>query len=116
LVIGLLESDDEFIDLKNLNCDMIVTKKQRLNNLRTRVSAGNVHQKELDAVYKIVMIGDSGTGKTSLLMRFAEGSFRDDYSITLGLDFKIKTIKVDKKHVKLQIWDTAGQERFRSVS
>ena len=62
------------------------------------------------------MIGDSGTGKTSLLLRFAEGSFREDYSVTIGLDFKIKTLKVDQKHVKLQIWDTAGQERFRSVS
>jgi GTPase SAR1 family protein len=47
------------------------------------------------------MIGDSGTGKTSLLLRFAEGSFREDYSITIGLDFKIKTLKVDEKHVKL---------------
>ena len=64
----------------------------------------------------MVMIGDSGTGKTSLLLRFAEGVFSPDYRITIGVDFKIKTLKVDDKHVKLQIWDTAGQERFRSVS
>ena len=59
------------------------------------------NRKDLEAVYKIVMIGDSGTGKTSLLLRFAEGSFREDYSITIGLDFKIKTLKIDDKNVKL---------------
>ena len=59
------------------------------------------NRKDLEAVYKIVMIGDSGSGKTSLLLRFAEGSFREDYSITIGLDFKIKTLKIDDKHVKL---------------
>ena len=63
----------------------------------------------------MVMIGDSGTGKTSLLLRFAEGVFSADYRITIGVDFKIKTLKVDDKHVKLQIWDTAGQERYKAI-
>jgi hypothetical protein len=116
--VGLLDSEDENIDLSNLNCGMIVTKKQRQNSIRTRVAENGeiIKQKDIQAVYKIVMIGDSGTGKTSLLLRFAEGIFSADYRITIGVDFKIKTLKVDDKYVKLQIWDTAGQERFRSVS
>lgn len=62
------------------------------------------------------MIGDSGTGKTSLLLRFSDNMFHADYRCTIGVDFKIKTLKVDDQLVKFQIWDTAGQERFRSVS
>ena len=54
------------------------------------------------------MIGDSGTGKTSILLRFAENIFKDDYTITIGVDFKMKTTQVDGLIVKLQIWDTAG--------
>ena len=80
---------------------MIVTKNQRINEIRPRVTNNGDNRKDLEAVYKIVMIGDSGSGKTSLLLRFAEGSFREDYSITIGLDFKIKTLKIDDKHVKL---------------
>jgi len=80
---------------------MIVTKNQRINEIRPRVTDYIENKKDFEAVYKMVMIGDSGTGKTSLLLRFAEGSFREDYSVTIGLDFKIKSLKVDNKHVKL---------------
>lgn len=71
---------------------------------------------DFDALYKIVLIGESNTGKTSMLVRFADSIFSENYLCTIGVDFKIKTLKVDNKIIKMQIWDTAGQERFRSIS
>jgi len=62
------------------------------------------------------MIGDSGVGKSSLLLRFASDQFEESYMTTVGLDFKIRTVEVDGKVVKLQMWDTAGQERFRTIT
>lgn len=71
---------------------------------------------DFDALYKIVLIGESNTGKTSMLLRYSDNIFNDNYLCTIGVDFKIKTLKVDNKIIKMQIWDTAGQERFRSIS
>lgn len=70
--------------------------------------------KEYDYFFKIVVIGTSAVGKSSLMVRFADDKFTDNYINTIGVDFKFKTIEIDKKKVKLQIWDTAGQERFRT--
>lgn len=64
---------------------------------------------------KIVFVGDSGVGKTSLLRREAENIFTQDHLATIGVDFRIKTYTVGKLTVKAQLWDTAGQERFRSI-
>lgn len=72
--------------------------------------------KEIDANYKIVLIGDAGVGKTSMLLRFADDIFNQNPLSTIGVDFKIKTLKVDKKMIKMQCWDTAGQERYQSIS
>jgi small GTP-binding protein len=64
---------------------------------------------------KIVFVGDSGVGKTSLLRREAESVFTGEFLATIGVDFRIKTYQVGKIAVKAQLWDTAGQERFRSI-
>lgn len=69
-----------------------------------------------DYVLKIIVIGDSGVGKSCLLMRFADDKFTPTFVATIGIDFKIRTICLDGKMVKLQIWDTAGQERFRAIT
>ena len=61
------------------------------------------------------MIGNSGVGKSCLLIRFTDDTWSDSYVTTIGVDFKIKTLDVEGKSVKLQIWDTAGQERFRNI-
>merc|ERR1711988_1069767 len=61
-------------------------------------------------------IGDSGVGKTCLLLRYANDAFSPTFITTIGIDFKIKNIQVDNKRIKLQIWDTAGQERFRTIT
>mmetsp|Transcript_7667 Transcript_7667/g.9503 ORF Transcript_7667/g.9503 Transcript_7667/m.9503 type:complete len:209 (-) Transcript_7667:59-685(-) len=71
---------------------------------------------DYDHLLKLLLIGDSAVGKSCLLLRFADDTFTDTYVSTIGVDFKIRTITVDGKPVKLQIWDTAGQERFRTIT
>jgi len=73
-------------------------------------------EKEFDYLFKLLVIGDSGVGKSCLLLRFADDTFIDSYIATIGVDFKIRTIRLDDSVVKLQIWDTAGQERFRTIT
>ena len=65
---------------------------------------------------KLLLIGDSGVGKSCLLLRFADDTYTESYISTIGVDFKIRTIELDGKTIKLQIWDTAGQERFRTIT
>jgi len=73
-------------------------------------------QRDYDYLFKLVLIGDSGVGKSCLLLRFADDAFTESYISTIGVDFRFRTVKIDKKTVKLQIWDTAGQERFRTIT
>lgn len=73
-------------------------------------------KRDYDHLFKLVLIGDSGAGKSCLLLRFADDAFTDSYITTIGVDFRFKTIPVEKKTIKLQIWDTAGQERFRTIT
>lgn len=61
------------------------------------------------------MVGESAVGKSSLLLRFSEGAF-EELSPTIGVDFRLKTIALEGKNVKLSLWDTAGQERFRTIT
>ncbi|PFX19337.1 ras-related protein Rab-35-like [Stylophora pistillata] len=72
--------------------------------------------RDYDHLFKLLIIGDSGVGKSSLLLRFADNMFSGSYITTIGVDFKIRKINVDGEMVKLQIWDTAGQERFRTIT
>jgi Ras-related protein Rab-1A len=78
---------------------------------------------EYDYLFKVIIIGDSGVGKSCLLLRFADDMFTDSYISTIGVDFKIRTINlksdvpgVANEQIKLQLWDTAGQERFRTIT
>jgi Ras-related protein Rab-1A len=73
-------------------------------------------KRDYDYLFKLVLIGDSGVGKSCLLLRFADDAFTESYISTIGVDFRFRTVKIDKKTVKLQIWDTAGQERFRTIT
>ncbi|VDN97591.1 unnamed protein product [Rodentolepis nana] len=73
-------------------------------------------KKTYDHLFKLMLIGDSGVGKTCILFRFVEDSFSTSFISTIGIDFKIKTVEIDGKRIKLQIWDTAGQERFQTIT
>ncbi|KAG9264542.1 ras-related protein Rab-37 isoform X1 [Astyanax mexicanus] len=82
---------------------------------RTQSSSTLTYDEEL--VHKTILVGDSGVGKTSLLVQFDQGKFiPGSFSATVGIGFTNKVVSVDNMKVKLQIWDTAGQERFRSVT
>jgi small GTP-binding protein len=69
-----------------------------------------------DYLFKLIIIGDTNTGKSCLLQRFADDSYNNDFISTIGVDFKVKTITINDKMIKTQIWDTAGQDRFRSIT
>jgi len=71
---------------------------------------------EYDYLFKVVLIGDSGVGKSNLLSRFTRNEFNLESKTTIGVEFATKSIQVDAKTIKAQIWDTAGQERYRAIT
>ena len=72
--------------------------------------------KHYDDLFKLVIIGDSGVGKSCILLRFADDTFTENYYSTIGVDFRFKCVDIGERKCKLQIWDTAGQERFKTVT
>ena len=73
-------------------------------------------QEEHKYLFRVCLLGDAGVGKTSLITRFCDNYFSDNYNNTIGVDFRLATLKYDNIISKIHIWDTAGQERFRSLS
>eukprot|EP00992_Anisonema_acinus_P015577 TRINITY_DN9802_c0_g1_i1.p1 TRINITY_DN9802_c0_g1~~TRINITY_DN9802_c0_g1_i1.p1 ORF type:complete len:206 (+),score=41.37 TRINITY_DN9802_c0_g1_i1:52-669(+) len=69
-----------------------------------------------DHIVKAVVVGDSGVGKTSLVLRYTDDIYDSSYMATIGVDFRIKSFERNDEAVKLQVWDTAGQERFRGIT
>ncbi|XP_026007871.1 ras-related protein Rab-15-like isoform X1 [Astatotilapia calliptera] len=72
--------------------------------------------KQYDFLFRLLMLGDSGVGKTCMLRRFTESDFDTAHISTIGIDFKMKTLEVDGTKVRVQIWDTAGQERYQTIT
>ena len=70
---------------------------------------------DYDFIFKVLLLGNSDVGKSSLLLRFVDSVWNETFVPTIGVDFKVKTVEIGDKKVKMQIWDTAGQERFRNV-
>ena len=92
--------------MKNIISKAII----QLQNFSTCLFIIQMKVKEnIDILAKLIIIGDSGVGKTNLILRFVGESFKQNYVATIGVDFKSKTVELEGKKIKLQIWDTAGQ-------
>ncbi|KAF7666508.1 hypothetical protein LDENG_00104500 [Lucifuga dentata] len=118
-------SDVEISDIKSEAAVSAVSKASSIaSSLRRRLSAFSTKPSEADIaeneepapMYRLVLAGDAGAGKSSFLLRLTLNEFRGDIQTTLGVDFQIKRMLVDGEKTSLQIWDTAGQERFRSIA
>ena len=70
---------------------------------------------DYEFIFKVLLLGNSNVGKSSLFLRFVDDIWNDTFVPTIGVDFKIKTFNIDDKKIKMQIWDTAGQERFKNI-
>lgn len=79
-------------------------------------TANMARDEEYDYLFKVVLIGDSGVGKSNLLSRFTRNEFNLESKSTIGVEFATKSIKTEGKTIKAQIWDTAGQERYRAIT
>ena len=75
-----------------------------------------IEEEENVVSYKVILLGDSGVGKTSIISRYFQNNFNETHIATIGVDFRYKSINIDGTVVRLQVWDTAGQERFRAIS
>jgi len=69
-----------------------------------------------DYLFKYIIIGDANVGKSNLLLRFAYGEFREEYQVTIGVEFGAKNVKIRDQTYRIQIWDTTGQENYRSIT
>ncbi|XP_029378573.1 ras and EF-hand domain-containing protein isoform X2 [Echeneis naucrates] len=91
--------------------------RRRLSAFSTMPLETNIEEREEPAqMYRLVLAGDAGAGKSSFMLRLTLNEFRGDIQTTLGVDFQMKKMLVDGERTSLQIWDTAGQERFRSIA
>ena len=75
----------------------------------------NKNTSEYQYIFKLILIGNSGVGKSSIIQRYMKHTFEESYKCTIGVDFLMKTIEIKDKTVKLQLWDTAGQEKYKSM-
>ena len=71
---------------------------------------------EYKMIFKVVIVGDSGVGKTNILLRYLKNEFNEESKATVGVEFGTKKMRIDNSNIKVQIWDTAGQERYRSIT
>lgn len=94
----------------NSNFDQLQLQITVTSTMSTRAD------EEYDYLFKVVLIGDSGVGKSNLLSRFTRNEFNLESKSTIGVEFATKSIQTEGKTIKAQIWDTAGQERYRAIT
>ena len=98
--------EEEKIDENELEEDKFIKNIEKISDF----------QEDHKYLFRVCLLGDAGVGKTSLITRFCDNYFSDNYNNTIGVDFRLATLKYDNIILKIHIWDTAGQERFRSLS
>ena len=98
--------DKEKIDQNESEVDKFINSVEKLSD----------YQQQHKYLFRICLLGDANVGKTSLLSRFCDNSFKEKYNNTIGVDFRLVTLKCNGFISKIHIWDTAGQERFRSLA
>jgi len=91
-------------------------EESNLDNFIKSVEKMTEYQQEHKYLFRICLLGDAGVGKTALLSRFCDNTFKENYNNTIGVDFRLVTLKQNNIISKINIWDTAGQERFRSLA
>ncbi|KAJ8761930.1 hypothetical protein K2173_006532 [Erythroxylum novogranatense] len=91
-------------------------KKYKEKTGGQKAMAGYRAEDDYDYLFKVVLIGDSGVGKSNLLSRFTRNEFSLESKSTIGVEFATRSLNVDGKVIKAQIWDTAGQERYRAIT
>ena len=89
---------------------------QRLEPLKSDISKKHYKAKDYDYFMKVVLVGNCGAGKSSLMLRFTDDRFNETYVNTIGVDFRFRTLVLEGRRVKMQLWDTAGQEKFRTMT
>jgi small GTP-binding protein len=87
----------------------------KIENIPLNISKMS-HNKNYQYIFKIILIGDSNIGKSSLITRYVTNSFSDKYICTIGVDFMMKSMQYEDQSIKLQIWDTAGMEKYRQIT
>lgn len=120
LQLAASKSDDDLINFEEGENVAQPSQSQQppIASLDLRINSiiDTDHSQLPQTLFKVVFIGDSGVGKTSLINRICGGDFTEKFCTTIGVDFRVKTIVLEGQQVVLQLWDTAGQERFRSIT
>jgi len=78
--------------------------------------SGTNNQSAVYNSYKVLLLGNSYVGKTCILLRFSEDIFKENYDVTIGLNYRIKSMTVENNPIKMQIWDTSGEEKFKAIA
>ena len=89
-------------------------ENEELDKLRYVITAEDISQ--YDVLYKLILIGDTGVGKSCIRLRATQDEFKEEHDITVGVEFGSYGVKIENEVIKIQIWDTAGQETFKSVT
>lgn len=79
-------------------------------------NAAEIKDLAFDYLMKVIIIGDSGVGKTNILLRYSENRFVENYLLTIGINYLFKIQNVDGVRIKIQIWDTAGQDKYKTIT
>ncbi|CAD8097052.1 unnamed protein product [Paramecium sonneborni] len=109
------------VEKSNVNMQMLILhisqKYTQIHILKYEIYINQyIQMQKVDYIFKIVLIGSQNVGKSSIMARFIDQVFNDSYLSTVGVDFRIKTLSIQDKTIKMQIWDTAGQERFQALT